>query len=119
MEPTDVSTLSLETHVRGNDVRIAVVEGKKTFGTLTLSKQTVCWIAEGAADDNTWLLTWKQFAETMQSEELRRVVRLSESTYTSTSRASAGTIEPEAYASVPVTAWRRTAFGISLPAAST
>jgi hypothetical protein len=102
MEQSDISTFGLETQVRGNDVRVAIVRGEEKLGILMLSEQMVCWIPDGEVNGNTWLMTWKQFAETMQSEDLRRVVRLSESTYTSASRASAGTVKPEAYANVPV-----------------
>jgi hypothetical protein len=112
MEQRDVSTFGLETQVRGNDVRVAVVRGndvqvavvrgQEKFGTLMLSEQTVCWIPETAVNGNTWLMTWKQFTETMQSEDLRKVGYLSQSTYTPASRASAETVKPEAYAGVPV-----------------
>jgi hypothetical protein len=94
------SQFSIETRVLGDEVRLAVNLNGKSFGTVVANEQTICWVPEKQQESNetqkmTWVMPWKQFADAMQTEELSEVVRLSESSYSSASRAGASAARPE------------------------
>jgi hypothetical protein len=99
--------LTIETRVKGDDVRVVVDGGGRKLGTLVLSNQTICWAPEGSNDSDesrkmTWVMTWEQFSEVMQSLDIGEVVRLSQSAYASAARAGAGTVPHEAGFDAPM-----------------
>ena len=100
------SNFSLETRVRDDEVRVLVGRGKQKLGKLVLNGGTICWVPKGPkvgdeARKMTWLMTWEQFAEAMQSIDLGEVVRLSQCAYTSPARAEARIVRPEANVDFP------------------
>jgi hypothetical protein len=107
MTENNGSNFSLETRVRGDDVRVVVERGKQKLGKLVLSGGTICRVpAEPRGDDEAgkmaWIMTWEQFAEAMESRELGEVVRLSQCAYTSAARADARIVRPEANVDIPM-----------------
>ena len=80
---------------------------KQKLGKLVQSGGTICWVPAEPHGDNeaqkmAWVLTWEQYAETMQSRELGEVVRLSQCAYTSATRADARIVRPEANVDIPM-----------------
>lgn len=92
--------LTIETRVKGDDVRVFVNRGEQKLGSLVLSSGTICWVP--AASEMTWVMTWEQFAEVMQSRDLSEVVRLSQSTYASAARADHGIAFKQDHLNLPL-----------------
>jgi hypothetical protein len=92
--------LTIETRVKGDDVRVALDRGEQRLGTFLMSNQTICWVP--AASEMTWVMTWEQFSEVMQSFDIGEVVRLNQSAYASAARAGAGTVPHEAGFDAPM-----------------
>lgn len=95
------SHFGIETRVKDDDVQIAVSRRVEKFGRLVLNNKTVCWVPEELQDDEesrrmTWLMTWEQFAEVMQSRNLSEIIHLSQAAYASASRAGAAIVPHEA-----------------------
>lgn len=92
MAADNSSQLTIETRVKGDDVRVVVNRGERKLGSLVLSNETICWAPWESNDSDesrkmTWVMTWEQFSEVMQSGDLSEVVRMSQSTYASAARA--------------------------------
>src|ERR1035437_5008833 len=107
MTENNRSNFNVETRVQGDDVRVLVDPGGQKLGKLVLSNQTICWVPAEPKKPNegrrmTWVMTWEQFAEVMQSRDLSEIVRLSQCTYAFASRAGARIVRQEADLDVPM-----------------
>jgi hypothetical protein len=107
MTENNRSNFNVETRVQGDDVRVLVDRGGQKLGKLVLSNRTICWVPAEPKKPNegrrmTWVMTWEQFAEVMQSRDLSEIVRLSQCTYAFASRAGARIVRQEADLDVPM-----------------